>query len=167
MIKCTHWKGLQWLATREYILLFILHNLQEWIQDFFERVALGENIQYSSQVTSPAGTRECHNGAPREAPMLTFPAQDLRLTAWIIASHASIFSCQEGHCEDQPAPRLAEHSSLHSIVASHLRTIFINLGSRGSSYHIFQLPQAAILKSAWTSAWTDWVPTGLTVRYIA
>ena len=85
--------------------------------------------------------------------MLTCPAQDLRVTAWITASHASIFIRQQGHCKDQPAPRPAEHSSLHSIVASHLRTYL--LGSRGSSYHIFQLPQAAILKSVWTSAWTD------------
>ena len=64
---------------------------------------------------------------PREAPMLTCPAQDLRVTAWIIASHASIFSRQQGHREYQPAPRPAEHSNLHSIVASHLRTIFIRL----------------------------------------
>jgi len=119
-------------------------------------------VQYSSQVTSPTGTRECHNGKPREAPMLRCPAQDLRVTAWITASHASFFgffSRQQGPHEDQPAPRPAEHSSLYSIVASHLRMIFIRLpgacNSRGSSYHIFQLPQAAILKSAWTSAWTD------------
>ena len=59
--------------------------------------------------------------------MLTCPAQDLQVTAWIIASHVSIFSRQQGHCEDQPAPRPAEHSSLHSIVASHLRMIFIRL----------------------------------------
>jgi len=64
---------------------------------------------------------------PREAPMLTCPAQDLRVTAWIIASHASILSRQQGHREYQPAPRPAEHSNLHSIVASHLRTIFIRL----------------------------------------
>ena len=54
--------------------------------------------------------------------MLTCPAQDLRVTAWIIAHHASIFSRQQGHREYQPAPRPAEHSSLHSIVASHLST---------------------------------------------
>ena len=30
--------------------------------------------------------------------MLTFPAQNLRVTAWIIATHASIFSCQQEHC---------------------------------------------------------------------
>jgi len=87
--------------------------------------------------------------------MLTCPAQDLRVTARIIASHASIFSHQQGHREDQPAPMPAEHSSLHSIVASHLCTIFIRLQRYCNSYHIFQLPQAAILKSAWTSAWTD------------
>ena len=91
--------------------------------------------------------------------MLRYPAQDLRVTAWITASHPSIFSHQQRPCEDQPAPRPAEHSSLHSIVASHLRTIFIRLPGacsfRGSSYYIFQLPQAAILKSAWTPAWTD------------
>ena len=96
---------------------------------------------------------------PCEAPMLRCPAQELRVTAWITASHASIFSRQQGHRKDQPAPRPAEHSSLHSIVASHLCTIFIRLpgacSSRGTSYHIFQLPQAVILKSAWTSAWTD------------
>ena len=84
-------------------------------------------LQYSSQVTSPTGTCECHNGTPREAPMLTCPAQDLRVTAWIIVTHASILSCQQEHCEDQPAPRPADHSSQHSIVASHLRTIFIRL----------------------------------------
>jgi len=116
-------------------------------------------LQYSSQVMSPAGTRKCHNGTPREAPMLRCPAQDLRITAWITVSHSSIFSRQKGPHEDQPAPRPAEHSSLYSIVASHLRTIFIRLpgacSSRGSSYHIFQMPQAAILKSAWTSALTD------------
>ena len=64
---------------------------------------------------------------PREAQMLTCPAQDLQVTAWIIASHASIFSCQQGHREYQPAPRPAKYSSLHSILASHLRTIFIRL----------------------------------------
>jgi len=103
--------------------------------------------------------------------MLRCPAQDLRVTVWITASHASIFSRQQGLHEDQPAPRPTEHSSLHSIVASHLRTIFITLpgacSSRGSSYHIFRLPQVAILESAWTSAWTDRVPTGLIVWYIA
>ena len=91
-------------------------------------------LQYSSQVTSPAGTRKCHNGTPREASMLTCPAQDLRVTAWIIASHAIIFSRQQIHCEDQPAPRPAEHSSLHSILASHLRTIFIKLQRQLLSY---------------------------------
>ena len=60
--------------------------------------------------------------------MLTCPAQDLRVTAWIIASHASNFSHQQGHRKDQPAaPRPAEHSSLHSIVANHLHMIFIRL----------------------------------------
>ena len=59
--------------------------------------------------------------------MLRCHAQDLRVTAWIAASHASIFRRQQGHREDQPAPRPAEHSSLHSIVASHLRMIFIRL----------------------------------------
>ena len=59
--------------------------------------------------------------------MLTCPAQDLRVTAWIIASHASIFSRQQGHREYQPVPRPAEHGSLHSTVASHLRMIFIRL----------------------------------------
>jgi len=33
------------------------------------------------------------------------------------------FTRQQGPCKDQPAPRPAEHSSLHPIVASHLRTI--------------------------------------------
>ena len=88
--------------------------------------------------------------------MLTCPAQDLRVTAWVIATNSSIFSRQQEHREDQPAPRPADHSSLHSIVASHLYAQF-SLGSRGSSYHhsIYQLPQNAILKSVWTSAWTD------------
>jgi len=86
-----------------------------------------KTLQYSSQVTSPAGTRECHNGTPREAPMLRCPAQDLRVTVWITASHASIFSRRQGPHEDQPAPGPAEHSSLYSIVASHLRTNFIRL----------------------------------------
>ena len=64
--------------------------------------------------------------------MLTCPAQDLRVTAWIIASHASIFSRrQQGHRENQPAPRPAEHSSLHSIVASPIYARF-SLGSRGT-----------------------------------
>ena len=84
-------------------------------------------VQYSSQVMSPAGTREYHNGAPREAPMLTCHAQDLRVTAWITTSHASIFTHQQGPHKDQPAPRPAKHSSLRPIVASHLRTIFIRL----------------------------------------
>jgi len=59
--------------------------------------------------------------------MLTCPAQDLQVTAWITASLASIFSRQQGHREYQPASMPAEHSSLHSIVASHLRMIFIRL----------------------------------------
>ena len=59
--------------------------------------------------------------------MLTCPAQYLRVTAWIIASHASIFSRQQEHRGYQPTPRPAEYSSLHSIVASHLRMIFIRL----------------------------------------
>ena len=126
------------------------------------------NIQYSSQVTLPTGTRKYHNGTPCEAPMLRCHTLDLRVTAWITTSHTSIFTRQQGPHEDQPAPRPAEHSSLHLIVASHLCTIFIRLPRpRGTSYHIFQLPQPAILKSAWTSAWTNWVPTGLTVWYIA
>jgi len=53
-------------------------------------------IQYSSQVTSPAGIREYHKGAPCEAPMLTCHAQGLRVTAWINTSHASIFTRQQG-----------------------------------------------------------------------
>ena len=84
-------------------------------------------IQYSSQVTSHTGTREYHNGAPREALMLTCHAQDLRVTAWITTSHVGIFTCQQGLREDQPASRPAEHSSLHPIVASHLRTIYLGL----------------------------------------
>ena len=84
-------------------------------------------VQYSSQVTSPAGTHEYHNGAPCEAPMLTCQAQGLRVTAWINTSHVSIFTHQQGLCKDQPAPRPAEHSSLHPIVASHLRTIYLGL----------------------------------------
>jgi len=43
-------------------------------------------VQYSSQVTLPAGTCEYRNGAPRDAPMLTCIAQDLRVTAWITTS---------------------------------------------------------------------------------
>ena len=86
-------------------------------------------VQYSSQVTSPAGTREYHNGAPREAPMLTCLAQDLRVTVWITTSHASIFTRQQGPRKDQPAPRPAEHSSLHRslhrIVTSHLHMIYL------------------------------------------
>ena len=70
--------------------------------------------------------------------MLTCPAQDLRVITWIIASHASIFSRQQGHREYQPAPRPAEHSSLHSIVVSHLRTIFIRL----ERYLLSYLPTA-------------------------
>ena len=137
-------------------MFFPCHGLCIWAGTKIQFIihSLLSKVQYSSQVMSPAGTRECHNGTPCKAPMLTCPAQDLRVTAWIIASHASIFSRQQGHREDQPAPRPAEHSSLHSIVASRLRTIFIRLpgacSSRGSSYHIFQLPQAAILKSVWT-----------------
>ena len=85
-------------------------------------------LQYSSQVTSPAGTREYHNGTHRKAPMLRCHAQDLRVTAWITTSHASIFTRQQGaRVKDQPAPRPAEHSSLHPIVASHLLRIFIRL----------------------------------------
>jgi len=88
--------------------------------------------------------------------MLRCPAQDLQVTAWITTSHTRIFSRQQGPREDQTAIRPAEHSSLHSIAANHLRTIFIRLPGacsfRVSSYHIFQLPQAAILKSVWTSA---------------
>ena len=57
------------------------------------------NIQYSSQVTSPAGTCEYHNGIPCEVLLLKCPAQDLRVTAWITTSHASIFTCQQGFCE--------------------------------------------------------------------
>jgi len=64
-------------------------------------------VQYSSQVTSPAGTCEYHNGAPREAPRLTCLAQDLRVSAWITTSHASIFTCQQGPRKDQPEPRPA------------------------------------------------------------
>ena len=59
--------------------------------------------------------------------MLTCPAQHLRATAWIIASHASIFSREQGHHEYQPAPRPAEHSSLHSIVASLPNNPFLKL----------------------------------------
>jgi len=112
------------------------------------------HLQYSSQATSPAGTHECHNGTPCEAPMLRCPAQDLRVTAWITASHASIFSRQQGHREDQPAPRPAEHSSLHSIVGSHLCTIFIRLpgacSSRGSS--LSYLPTAP---GCYSEVWVD------------
>ena len=85
------------------------------------------NLQYSSQVTSPTGTCKYHNGAPCEAPMLTCLTQDLRVTAWITTSHASIFTCQQGPRKDQPATRPAEHSSLHPIVASHLRMIYLGL----------------------------------------
>jgi len=81
--------------------------------------------------------------------MLTCLAQDLRVTAWITTSHASIFIRQQGPRKDQPAPRPAKYRSLHPIVVSHLRM------SRSSSYQNFQLPQAAILKSVWTSAWID------------
>jgi len=84
-------------------------------------------LQYSSQVTSPAGTREYHNGAPCEAPMLTCHAQGLRVTSWINTSDASIFTHQQGFCKDQPAPRSVKHSSLHPIVASHLRMIYLGL----------------------------------------
>jgi len=117
-------------------------------------------LQYSSQVTLPAGTCKYHNGTPCEAPMLRCNAQNVRVTAWITTSQTSIFARQQGPCEDQSAPWPAKHSSLHLIVASHLRTIFIRLPGLVtqevlSSYHIFQLPQAAILKSAWTSAWTN------------
>jgi len=59
--------------------------------------------------------------------MLTCLAQDLRVTAWITTSHASIFNRQQGPRKDQPAPRPAEHSSLHPIVASHLRMIYLGL----------------------------------------
>jgi len=52
-------------------------------------------VQYSSQITSFTGTREYHNGAPCEAPMLTCLAQYLRVTAWITTSHASIFTRQQ------------------------------------------------------------------------
>jgi len=103
---------------------FILENLHCAIMFSFRR---SSHIQYSSQVMSPAGTREYHNGAPYEAPILTCHAQGLRVTAWINISHASIFTRQKGHCKDQPAPRPAEHSSLHPIVASHLRTIYLRL----------------------------------------
>jgi len=85
------------------------------------------NIQYSSQVTLPTGTRKYHNGTPCEAPMLRCHTLDLRVTAWITTSHTSIFTRQQGPHEDQPAPRPAEHSSLHLIVASHLCMIFIRL----------------------------------------
>jgi len=51
--------------------------------------------------------------------MLTCHAQDLRVTVWIRTSHVSIFTCQQGPSKDQPAPRPAEHSSLHPSVATH------------------------------------------------
>jgi len=86
-----------------------------------------------------------------------------------------------GNCVDNHWPRKYFYSSARisrgstctqaqqpAVHRSYLHTIFIRLAtracsSRSSSYHIFQLPQAAILKSAWTSAWTDWVTTGLTM----
>jgi len=95
---------------------------------FFAVIRFGKLfLQYSSQVTSLVGTREYHNGAPREAPMLTCHTQGLRVTASINTSHASVFSRQQGPRKDQPAPRPAEHSSLHPIVASHLRIICLGL----------------------------------------
>jgi len=84
-------------------------------------------LQYSSQVTSPAGTREYHSEVPCEAPMLTCHAQGLGVTAWINTSHVSIFTRQQGPHKDQAAPRPAECSTLHPIVASHLRTIYLGL----------------------------------------
>ena len=62
------------------------------------------NVQYSSQVTSPACTREYHKGAPREVLMLRCPAQHLWVTVWN-------FTCQQGFHKVQLAPRPAEHSS--------------------------------------------------------
>jgi len=59
--------------------------------------------------------------------MLTCQAQGLKVTAWINIRHASIFTRQQGPRKDQPAPRPAEHSNLHPIVASHLRTIYLGL----------------------------------------
>ena len=85
------------------------------------------HLQYSSQATSPAGTREYHNGALREAPMLSCHAEGLRVTVWLNTSHASIFTGQQGPRKDQPAPRPDEHSSLHPIVGSHLCTIYLGL----------------------------------------
>ena len=69
------------------------HNLVNFL-------AMNVTIQYSSQVTSPAGTREYHNEAPREAPMLTCLAQDVRVTAWITPIHASTFTRQQGPRKD-------------------------------------------------------------------
>ena len=139
---------------------------------FSKKLALGPYIQYSSQVMSPAGTCKCHNGTPR-GPNAEMPCA--RPVSNYVdncqpSDVASIFSRQQGPHECTQAC-WQQQPVLHCSY-SHLRTIFIRLpracssipgacSSRGSSYHIFRLPQAAILKSAWTSAWTDWVPTGV------
>jgi len=74
-------------------------------------------VQYSSQVTLPARTREYHKGAPRKVLMLRCPVQHLWVTVWITTSHASIFTRQQGSHEVQLAPRPAEHRSLPHTVA--------------------------------------------------
>jgi len=65
-------------ATNCLVDSFYYLRLDLWIASHIEFTS---DLQYSSQVTSPAGTREYHNGAPHEAPMLTCLAQDLRVTA--------------------------------------------------------------------------------------
>ena len=58
------------------------------------RADVERHIQYSTQVTSPAGTCKYHNVIPCEVLLLKCPVQDLRVTAWITTSHVSIFTCQ-------------------------------------------------------------------------